>query len=148
LAALEREAAQHIERAVIHMTTESDDQKGAVREEPSAPSMTGRCHCGHVGYRAQGPILKQSYCSCRGCQRATGTLEAPFITVSRDAFAVTAGTPSLFRAESGEGCDAHGRWAFCPRCGTQLFWDGDGRDQIDIFAGTLDDTSLFDAGGE
>ncbi len=38
---------------------------------------------------------------------------------------------------------AHGRWGFRPDCGTQLFWDRDGSDEIDAFAGTLDEMSLF-----
>jgi hypothetical protein len=132
-AAVERDASEPTESTVEQLV------------EQNTKSMTGQCHCGQVTYRVDGPILAQSYCDCRGCQMASGTLKVPFVTVSRDAFAVTGGTLSMFRAEFGTGCDEHGKWGFCPRCGAQLFWDGDGRDKIDIFAGTLDDTSLFTA---
>jgi hypothetical protein len=143
LAGLELDAAQHIEGAVEHMSAEGETMEGAGQGKEAAGSMTGRCHCGRVAYRAAGPVVKQSYCDCRGCRKATGTLRAPFVTVSRAGFEVSAGEPSRFRAESGDMCDGHGQWAFCPHCGTQLFWDGDGSDQVDVFAGTLDDTSLF-----
>ena len=105
--------------------------------------ITGQCHCGHVKYRVQGLILDHNYCSCRGCQKATGTLKAPFVVVTKASFKTTAGTPSRYRAESGVKCDAHGVWHFCPKCGTQVFWIGDKGDTVDIFAGTLDDTALF-----
>ena len=117
-------------------------EPGAKKNEAMKP-MTGQCHCGHVKYQAQRPVLKCSYCDCRGCQRATGTLKAPFISVRRSAFTIIAGEPSGFRAASGVKCDAHGQWHFCPKCGTQIFWKGHKGNEVDIFAGTLDDTTLF-----
>jgi hypothetical protein len=66
------------------------------------------------------------------------------VTVPGEGFRVTAGRPTEFRAEAGVKCDAHGVWHFCPDCGTQLFWVGDGGDELDIFAGTLDDASVFE----
>jgi hypothetical protein len=105
--------------------------------------MTGQCHCGYVKYRVRGPILDHNYCSCRGCQKATGTLKAPFVVVAKASFRTTAGTPSPYRAHSGVKCDVHGTWHFCPKCGTQVFWLGDKSERVDIFAGTLDNTSLF-----
>jgi hypothetical protein len=33
------------------------------------------------------------------------------------------------------------RRGFCTRCGSTLFWQGDGRDYVSIAAGTLDDSS-------
>ncbi len=106
-------------------------------------SIAGRCHCGQIKYEARGPVVRSSYCDCPGCKRATGTLKAPFVTVPSEGFKVTAGDPAQFRAASGEGCDANGTWYFCSRCGTQVFWKGDRGDEIDIFAGTLDDVSIF-----
>jgi hypothetical protein len=108
-------------------------------------TITGHCHCGQITYAAREPILKSTYCDCSGCQRATGTLHAPFVTVLRDNFAVTAGQPARFRAQSGERCDAVGDWFFCPSCGTHVYWLGDHSNELDIFAGSLDDKSLFQA---
>jgi len=112
-------------------------------KQGAAKSITGQCHCGHVKYTAQGPVVRRSYCDCRGCQRATGTLKAPFVTVLRSAFTTTAGEPASFRSDSKAKCDCHGVWHFCPKCGTQVFWKGDKGNELDIFAGTLDDTSIF-----
>ena len=102
------------------------------------------CGVGHQGSaNDQNPIVKSSSCDCDGCRRATGTLNVPFVSVRRAGFKVTAGEPNQFRAEAGVKCDAFGVWSFCSKCGTQLFWTGDTGDEIDIFAGTLDDTSVF-----
>lgn len=108
--------------------------------------ITGQCHCGTVAYRVQGAIIKSSYCDCLGCQRATATLKAPFVTVLRSDFTLTAGKPAQFRSDSGVKCDAHGEWNFCPKCGTQLFWKGHKGKELDIFVGTLHDTTVFQPG--
>lgn len=105
--------------------------------------IAGQCHCGYIKYEAQGPAVKSSYCNCRGCQRATGTLKVPFVSVRRAGFRITAGKPAEFRAKSGVKCDAGGVWYFCPKCGTQVHWKADQGEEIDIFAGTLHDTRLF-----
>lgn len=118
-------------------------EKGTGAPEAKGERIAGRCHCGHVRYEAQRPIVKCSYCDCRGCQRATGTFKAPFVTVLRTKFKVTAGKPKAFRAASGKKCDAHGVWHFCPKCGSQVFWKAHRGKELDIFAGTLDNTKLF-----
>ena len=109
----------------------------------AVPQMTGQCHCGNIKYKARGPIVRCSYCDCGGCQKATGTLKAPFVTVERQGFVITVGEPASFRAESGAKCDGHGVWNFCPKCGTQVFWKGHEGNELDIFAGTLDDITVF-----
>jgi hypothetical protein len=107
--------------------------------------MTGQCHCGQIQYETTGAVVKCSTCDCRGCQRATGTLAAPFVTVKRADFRVTAGEPASFRPASGDMCDQHGVWHFCRDCGTPLYWLGHHGDEIDLFAGSLDDISVFQA---
>ena len=104
--------------------------------------MTGRCHCGHIKYEAQGPIVNCSYCDCPGCQRATGTLQAPFVVVRDKGLKLTAAEPAQFRSTSGAKCDSHGVWHFCPKCGSHVFWKSDGGTNVDLFAGSLDDTSV------
>ena len=105
--------------------------------------ITGKCHCGYIEYQAQGPIIKCSYCDCNGCKKATGTFKAPFITVKRNNFSIISGNISKFKSESKERCDGYGEWYFCTKCGTQLYWKSFEGDQLDIFAGTLDNTNLF-----
>lgn len=122
---------------------QEDKAKDGAVQQASEQKITGQCHCGNIKYEAAGPIIKCTYCDCCGCRRATGTLKAPFVTVHRAKFKVTAGHPVEFRATSGAKCDCHGVWHFCPKCGTQVFWKGDKGEELDIFAGTLDDTTLF-----
>jgi hypothetical protein len=104
---------------------------------------TGHCHCNFIKYQVQGDIIKCSYCDCKGCQKATATLKAPFVSVLRTAFTLTSGEPSKYDAASGEKCDKFGEWYFCPKCGTQVFWKAHEGNELDLFAGTLDDVKLF-----
>ena len=106
-------------------------------------TMTGRCHCGQITYETLGEVVKCSACDCDGCRRATGTLQAPFVTVRQAEFRITAGRPKAFRPAAGDRCDAHGSWNFCPDCGGPLFWQPAQGDQIDLFAGSLDDRSAY-----
>ena len=125
---------------------------GAEQETPKPPktkpengqTLTGQCHCGAVKYEAKGPVVKSSHCDCRGCQRATGAIQIPFVTVFRSGFILTTGKTTEFRSDIDKDCDGYGTWHFCAACGTQLFWKGDKGDHLDVFAGTLDDTAVHD----
>ena len=122
------------------------DAQATVSGEGTQAAITGECFCGHIKYGSEGPIIESNYCDCRGCQRANGTLRVPWVVVPLTSLKIVAGEPSRVRSDAyPEGtCDGYGgERAFCPECGTQLFWYGDGRDKVDICAGTLDDISLF-----
>lgn len=118
-----------------------------VQQEPTSEAnvihTSGSCHCGEIEYTIDGPMLKQSYCDCAACRKATGALKVPFVTVRQASLTVTKGEPSTVRGSTDGGCDQHGSWRFCPACGTNLFWVPDEGDQIDVLAGALDDVSLF-----
>lgn len=105
--------------------------------------ITGRCHCGYIRYEVEGPVIKCSYCDCDGCKKATGALKAPFVTVGKAGFKTTAGEVATFKAQTGDRCDAHGAWHFCQKCGSPIYWANDDSDQMDLFAGSLDYTALF-----
>ena len=111
-------------------------------EQTSVQKITGQCHCGTVKYAAQGPILRQGSCSCQACQKATGALTSPNIGVPMESFKITSGKPSEFHGSSGVACDT-GVFHFCNHCGSQLYWIDAANTEIAIFAGTLDDISLF-----
>jgi len=104
---------------------------------------SGSCHCGKVEFTVNGPILGQSYCDCKACQKATGTLKVPFITVSKDSLTIDKGDLSIAHGSTGVKCDNNGFWQHCPECGTKIYWVPHQGDQIDILVGTLDDTSVF-----
>jgi hypothetical protein len=111
-------------------------------------AVTGRCHCGQVAYAVTGPVVKSSSCDCPGCRKASGSMQADFVTVGRDDFQLRRGELAEFKAEGGKKCDAHGSWLFCPECGTHVYWKPDRGDKLDVFAGTLDDASKFQPGSE
>jgi hypothetical protein len=117
-------------------------QEPAKDAKAGAKTIAGGCHCGAVRYEVKGKIAGQSYCDCRGCQRASGTLKTPFVTVLQSSFKLT-GKVTSYRSTSGVKCDANGTWHFCPKCGGHLYWRPNRGDKLDIFAGTLDDTKLF-----
>jgi hypothetical protein len=104
--------------------------------------LTGQCHCGSVKYEARGPILFQGTCTCRACQRATGTLASPNLQVAPENVQITSGSVTRFKADSDIACDA-GVWHFCNQCGSQLFWKNAAGTELAIMVGTLDDTSVF-----
>ena len=111
-------------------------------QKESTQTFTGQCHCGSIHYEAQGPILFQGTCTCRACQRATGALASPNVQVPMETFKVIRGSVSPFKSDSDEGCDA-GVFHFCSQCGSQLYWVNAEGTELALFAGTLDDTSMF-----
>ena len=117
--------------------------KNNATQAASTNKITGRCHCGYITYEAGGAQAKSDDCECRGCQRASGSLKAQYIIVAPAAVKITGGEPAEFRAKSGVECDAWGVWQFCPKCGSPVFWKSNRGDQIDIFAGTLDDSRTY-----
>lgn len=93
---------------------------------------TGSCLCGNVAYEVTGPLRNVIGCHCSQCRKTTGHF-----------LAATAASLSDFRLTREEGLvwyrssDSASR-GFCGRCGSTLFWRGDGRDYIAIAAGSLD----------
>ena len=105
-------------------------------------AITGHCHCGQASYTVNGKVIKSSSCDCKGCQKASGTFRVQFVTVSRAETSIS-GKLAEYKADTTAPCDVHGVWCFCPTCGTHLFWKGNQGEELDIFAGTLDDPSFF-----
>lgn len=105
--------------------------------------LTGRCHCGNISYEVNGEIIDTNYCYCRACQRASGTLRVPFVTVRPGDFVLKSGKPSIYISQSEDMCDINGKWYFCPNCGTHIYWESYYNGDLTIFAGTFDDTEVF-----
>src|SRR5215475_1035111 len=102
----------------------------------------GGCLCGQVRYEAKGPPLYAGYCFCRDCQRASGSAFVPFIGVAASGVTVT-GEPRQHVACSVRGSEAVRN--FCPDCGGLVFGGVVGHDDSHtIYAGSLDDPSLFE----
>ena len=95
--------------------------------------LAGGCLCGALRYRITGAPVEALYCHCRMCQRAHGAPVVAWLTVSLDAFAVTAGEPVAYRSS------AKASRHFCGSCGTPLTWRAsDNPRLVDISIASLD----------
>jgi len=100
----------------------------------------GGCLCGAVRYEIAGPLRPVVLCHCTQCRRSTGHFMAATAARHRD-FRLRSETQLRWYVSS-----AGARRGFCGRCGSTLFWQGNGRDYISVAAGTLDgDTGLASA---
>lgn len=93
---------------------------------------TGSCHCRGVTYKVDGPLRDVIACHCEQCRKTSGHHVAA-TNVDKSRLTLTAdATLRWYRASDAA------RRGFCGNCGGNLFWDPDNRDDISIFAGTLD----------
>tara|TARA_R110002020_G_scaffold154610_7_gene334619 strand:- start:3426 stop:3926 length:501 start_codon:yes stop_codon:yes gene_type:complete len=100
--------------------------------------LTGGCQCGRIRYRLTARPLVFYLCHCTECQRHTSSAFGESLRFDRTALEVTGGL-SVFRRLSDRGSVREG-W-FCPDCGVRIWHGTEGSAQINIKAGTLDDTS-------
>lgn len=89
----------------------------------------GSCLCGLVRYRVDGPLRPVVACHCTQCRKTSGHHVAA-TSAPREAVKVE-GEVTWYASS------ATARRGFCGTCGSQLFWDGPGRN-LSIFAGTLE----------
>ena len=90
----------------------------------------GSCLCGAITYQIEDTDLRPVIaCHCIQCRKTTGHHVAA-TSAPREKVTIT-GEPHWFQSS------AEARRGFCPTCGSQLFWDGPGRN-LAIMAGTLD----------
>ena len=98
-------------------------------------SMTGRCLCGAVSFRAQDVDGGAISCHCDQCRRWTGT-SMMGAEVGRVEFA---GEEHIRRYDSSS-------WAergFCRECGASLFYRHKAKDRYFVSLGMFDDQSSF-----
>jgi len=102
--------------------------------ETDQPRARGRCLCGSVAFRVDGPLRDVIDCHCHRCRQFTG-------------HHLAATSAAVGDVEIDDG-DAQLTWfhpveeagyAFCRRCGSSLFWQGRSTpDRLSICAGTLE----------
>jgi hypothetical protein len=87
-------------------------------------SLNGGCLCGHIRFEASGAPGKPHTCSCRMCQRHSGSLTTTWVEYAREKVVWTGpgGAPSTYRSSD------YSSRAFCHKCGSTL--------------GALDDASI------
>ena len=90
---------------------------------------TGSCLCGHVKYTVSGPLRPVVACHCQQCRKTSGHHVAA--TSAARANVTITGNVTWYKSSK------TARRGFCGTCGSNLFWDGTGKN-LSIFAGTLD----------
>ncbi|MDF1607940.1 GFA family protein [Hoeflea sp. YIM 152468] len=106
--------------------------------------LTGGCQCGLIRYRLRGRPLVFYLCHCSECQRHTSSAFGESLRFRSADLEVEPGLHRISRT-SETGKQRQG-W-FCPQCGVRIWHGTAGSPEINIKAGTLDDTSwLIPAG--
>ncbi len=105
------------------------------RRPGHAPRHAGRCACGAVTFTVSGPLRPVVACHCESCRRQSGHF-----------LAATAVPLEMLSVEGGENLShwrATGRAVrrFCSKCGSHLFWQEDGSNEVSIMAGAFDPPS-------
>ncbi len=101
-------------------------------QSTEAPRGSGRCLCGAIAYRVNGPLRDVVFCHCTRCRRTHGHFAA-YTACARDDLELIEA-----RGLRWHELDASRR-GFCAECGASVFWEREGRPTISIAAGTLDE---------
>lgn len=100
--------------------------------------LTGGCQCGLIRYRMLAEPLVFYLCHCRECQRQTSSAFGESLRFRREHLDAGPGLRCILRqSESGKQREG---W-FCPDCGVRIWHGTQGSAEINLKAGTLDDTS-------
>ncbi len=92
----------------------------------------GSCLCGACAYEVHGPLRNVIACHCTQCRKQTGHYLAATNAQLADFRLLRSDSLRWYRAS------ARAQRGFCSTCGSTLFWQADGREEISIAAGSLD----------
>ena len=95
--------------------------------------LLGGCACGALRYEVTGPTWHSTLCHCSICRKTSGAPAVAWFSVAVGDFRWLQGTPHRYRSS------ATATRSFCGACGTQLTFQSDGLDEIDITSCSLDD---------
>lgn len=96
--------------------------------------LTGSCLCGAVRIELSGKPHRVGLCHCLDCRKKTGAPFGAFAMYPRETLTVIGATRTHVRWS---GAERH----FCPDCGSSLYEIPKGSDEVEIFIGTIDETS-------
>ena len=100
--------------------------------------ITGRCQCGAVRYEHSGTPSAIYICHCRECQRQSASAFGVSVEVDKFGLRVIQGAPKFWTRDTDSGKRL--RCAFCPDCGTNLYFrGGKNPDVTGIAIGCFDD---------
>jgi hypothetical protein len=98
----------------------------------------GGCLCGAIRYEVDLPEFDSGYCHCSICRRSSGAPVIAWANVEPSSFRVIKGTPKRYRSSP------TGERAFCPDCGSQLFFvPSDPSRHLSFMLATLDDPTAI-----
>ena len=94
----------------------------------ASPALTGQCGCGGVRFEIDAPLEAAGYCHCTRCQRRTGGAASASARVAPGSLRVVAGEELLSRWDPPGGFGK----IFCSACGSALFGQAPGSDEISL----------------
>ena len=98
---------------------------------PDTQTRSGRCNCGAVRFRTQGPLREVVACHCSQCRRQTGLYYAA-TNVADENIEIEGGDAITWYHAS-----ETARRGFCGSCGSALFWKHRDDAHISVLAGRL-----------
>lgn len=81
--------------------------------------VNGRCHCGHISYRAEIDPEQVLICHCTDCQTLSGSAYRTVAPALPGSFELTAGELKIYIKTADDG--ARRSQSFCPECGTPIY---------------------------
>jgi len=103
---------------------------------------TGGCLCGMVRYKVVGELMPVINCHCSKCRRFHGHVGAYTATRREHLVLVESSGLKWYRSVQDETPDVYR--GFCTECGSSLFWDPRGKQNISIAAGSIDPPTGLD----
>jgi len=98
---------------------------------PALNAHDGGCQCGAVGFRVDGRIRDSVTCHCGQCRRSHG--HPPGYSKARTAEMTIEGQEAIVWY----GSSTEARRGFCGKCGSSLFWQRVGANEVSMTAGSL-----------
>lgn len=97
---------------------------------------TGGCLCGEVRYEVHGELMPVVNCHCSKCRRFHGHVGAYSATRRENLILIRDKGLKWYRSVQDETPDVYR--GFCQECGSSLFWNPRGKQNISISAGSID----------
>ena len=99
----------------------------------TADVTTGRCLCGDIRFEYRDAPPKTVHCHCETCRRHCSSPFSTFLSLDKNLFRYTKGTPVGYWSSPGV------ERTHCGRCGSPISYEMASTNDFAIFACTLDD---------
>lgn len=95
----------------------------------------GSCLCQEITFTIDGKLGPVSHCHCKTCQKAHAAAFGTVTRVKKEALIINSGKDALSSYKS----SPHKTRYFCSKCGTQIYAEFQGQDEVVVRLGTFDD---------